>query len=159
MKENKQYKLKRWYPSLDNDFEVGDIVFYDKERGCYAKPNNRDTSLRKREVENNPDFWELIEEKELLFITEDGIKITEHRTVIILVDADFMKQYKPARDCNINTVVATTKLFFHESSADEYIWKNKRVFSYQDIIEHAYNNPKYRSFIELIELAKERSKQ
>ena len=74
-----------------------------------------------------------IEEKELLFITEDGIKIIDHRTAIILVDADFMKQYKPAIDCNINTVVATTKLFFHESNADEYILFNKSVFSLRDI--------------------------
>ena len=73
------------------------------------------------------------EEKELLFITEDGIKIIDHRTAIILVDADFMKQYKPAIDCNINTIVATTKLFFHESNADEYILFNKPVFNLWDI--------------------------
>lgn len=59
---NKEYKLKKWYPSLYNDFKVGDVVFFDKKRGCYAKPNNRDTVLRKREVENNPDFWEEVKE-------------------------------------------------------------------------------------------------
>ena len=90
-----------------------------------------------------------------LFITEDGIKITEHRTAIILVDTDFTKQYKPAIDCNINTVVATTKLFFHESNADEYIWRNKPVFSYEEIAKRARPTELY--YLET--LAMERSKE
>ena len=95
-----------------------------------------------------------IEEKELLFITEDGIKITEHRTAVILVDEDFIKQYKPSIDCNINTVVVTTKLFFHESNADEYIWKNKPVFSYEDIID--FNTVEEGMWYDIKAIAKER---
>lgn len=68
-----------------------------------------------------------------LFTTDDGVVITNPRTVVVLVDSDFTIDYKPAVDCNINTTVATTKLFFHESNADEYIWRNKRLFSYEEM--------------------------
>ena len=130
----KNYKLKQWYPSLFDDIEVGTIVDYEDGWIYYTNKRGNITSIDMDEEElSHEDFWELIEEKEPLFITEDEIKITEHRTAIILVDTDFMKQYKPAIDCNINTVVATTKLFFHESNADEYILFNKPVFSLRDI--------------------------
>ena len=130
----KKYKLKQWYPSLYDDLEVGTVVDYEDDWIYYTnKRGNRTTIEMDEEELSYEDFWELIEEKELLFITEDGIKIIDHRTAIILVDADFMKQYKPAIDCNINTIVATTKLFFHESNADEYILWNKPMFSLQDI--------------------------
>lgn len=47
------------------------------------------------------------------------------------------------------------KLFFHESNADTYIWKNKPVFSYEDITR--WGNVPYERVIK--ELAMERSKK
>ena len=154
----KNYKLKQWYPSLFDDIEVGIIVNYEDGWIYYTNKRGNKTTIEMDEEElSYEDFWELIEEKELLFITEDGIKIIDHRTVVILVDADFIKQYKPAIDCNINTVVATTKLFFHESNADEYIWKNKPIFSYNDIKKLQSGGEGV--FYDVVAVAKERSEQ
>ena len=132
----KKYRLKKWYPSLDNDFEVGDIVFYDKERGCYAKPNNRDTVLRKREVENNPDFWELIEEvKQPLFVTDDGVELFDEADKVFIVNKECYKKESEISNIYDKTNRKDFKYFFHESSADEYIWRNKRVFNYEDMMK------------------------
>ena len=55
----KNYRLKQWYPSLGGDFKNGEKIIFWEERGCYVKNFGDDISLRKTEVENNPDFWEL----------------------------------------------------------------------------------------------------
>ena len=44
------------------------------------------------------------------------------------------------------------KSFYHESNADEYIWRNKPLFSYEDFIR--WGNVPYQRVIE--QLAKER---
>ena len=65
-----KYKLKKWYPSLPKDWEVGQIFI---ETTCnfgkkYIPENSTNledyfTGIFKSEVENNPDFWEKIEEE------------------------------------------------------------------------------------------------
>ena len=58
----KKYRLKKWYPSLHKDWVVGDIVIpWEKQKNYYHVPN-KSTTIYKEEVENNPDFWELIEQ-------------------------------------------------------------------------------------------------
>ena len=126
----KKYKLKQWYPSLGGDFEVKDIVYFDRIMGCYVSACDIDISLRKREVENNPDFWELIEEKEPLLITEDGVEIFEGDRFILVTD-NFIKHELVA--CEILYVDGIYRAFKHESNADEYILWNKPLLSLQDI--------------------------
>ena len=65
-----KYKLKKWYPSLPKDWKVGQIFI---ETTCnfgkkYIPENSTNiedyfTGIFKLEVENNPDFWEKIEEE------------------------------------------------------------------------------------------------
>lgn len=62
----KRYKLKKWYPSLPKGWETGIILcLKDKTRG-YSPCNGDYLSLKldKNEVEQNPEFWEEIVEKD-----------------------------------------------------------------------------------------------
>ena len=70
-----------------------------------------------------------IEEKEPLFVTEDGVDIFLGHSYI-LIDKEFIKHKQTA-----SNIVYTEyfKKFKHESNADKYIWRNKRVFSYEDM--------------------------
>ena len=120
--------------------------------GCYVSTNNRDISLRKREVENNPDFWELIEEGKPLFVTEDGVECFDGDEYISIGN-DFSKVNMLAHNYDA-PYSSDVKRFFHESNADEYIWKNKPVFSYEDFIR--WGNVPYERAIK--KLAIERSK-
>ena len=131
----KNYRLKKWYPSLYKDWVVGDIVIPWEEQKDYYHVPNKSTTIFKEEVENNPDFWELIEEEKTkpLFITEDGVAITDDTTILILVNIDFEKVNISAKNWLLITN-RTNKIFFHKVNAEEYIWRNKPVFSYEDFI-------------------------
>ncbi len=129
----KKYRLKQWYPSLGGDFDVKDIVYFDRIMGCYVSAYDVDISLRKREVENNPDFWELIEEQKPLFITDDGEECFDGDEYIS-IGSDFSKINMFAYNCDAPYSSDVIR-FKHESNADEYIWRNKRVFSYNDVME------------------------
>ena len=127
----KQYRLKQWYPSLYDDIEVGTIVDY--EDGWIYWYNNRGnkTTMEMDEEElSYKDFWELIEEKEPLFITEDGEKHFDkyfaYGINIHSLSKTFDNEWR--RDDLPNY-----KVFKHESNADEYILWNKPIFSLQDI--------------------------
>ena len=145
----KKYRLKQWYPSLLKDVRVGDII---TENGQHYKGVTYKCIGYRVEIwQLHPDFWELIEEKEPLFITEDGVDIFLGHSYI-LIDKEFIKHKQTA-----SNIVYTEyfKKFKHESNADEYIWRNKRVFSYEDFMK--WGNVPYERVIE--QLAKERSKQ
>ena len=91
---------------------------------------------------------QLIEEEKPLFVTEDGVEMFHNNVPLWEVLSDFEK---------VTTIVAWVKVdckyFFHESNADEYIWRNKRVFSYEDFMR--WGNVPYERVIK--ELAMERS--
>lgn len=149
----KNYKLKQWYPSLHKDWVVGDIVIpWGKQEDYYHIPN-KSTTIFKKEVENNPDFWELV--KEPLFITEDGVNLFDLcQTVYLIHPKTFIKQTRYLGFFSTNDL-DNNKLFYNESNADEYIWRNKPLFSYEDFIR--WGNVPYERVI--MQLAKERSKE
>ena len=149
----KKYRLKQWYPSLGGDFDVNDFVYFDIIMGCYVSEYDIDISLRKREVENNPDFWELIEEEKPIFVTDDGVDVFVGDSYII-VEEDFKKHRLIAHNL---PYTEDFKKFKHESNADEYIWKNKRVFSYEDMMKAKHSVLIKSEDIE--RSAKERSKE
>ena len=173
-----KYRLKKWYPSLKQDWSKGDIAeWFD---GYYwNKGKVISNGLSKNEVENNPDFWELIEEKycdcnipiftlnstfcrqclkdieekKPLFITEDGVECFD-RDEYIAIGNYYNKIYMIA--CNCDAPYSSDVIrFFHESNADKYIWKNKPLFSYEDFMK--WGNAPYQRVI--MQLAKERSKE
>ena len=143
----KNYRLKQWYPSLPCEWEIGDKVERWLNYDRYHVPCKQET-IPKDEVENNPDFWELIEEKKKpLFITDDGVEVLENDSYFFI--SDYTIQSNVAQNIFYRDDVIR---FYHESNADEYIWKNKPVFSYEDFIK--WGNVPYQRVIE--QLAKER---
>ena len=58
----KKYKLLKWYPSLRTTYKVGDIVEKRNTSG-YGQNSN---VLPLGEVENNPEFWERVNQYEIL---------------------------------------------------------------------------------------------
>ena len=73
--------------------------------------------------------------KEPLFITYDGVEIFDLcQTVYLIHPKTFIKQKNDLGYFSTNDL-DNYKLFYHESKADEYIWKNKKLFSYEDMMK------------------------
>lgn len=59
----KEYKLRRWYPSLPTDWHSNDfpIVVVEREEGYHLHPSlkgmTRFAIISEREVERNKKFW------------------------------------------------------------------------------------------------------
>ena len=140
MKDKKQYRLKRGYPSLKKTVEVGCIITKIYTCGGYHYRGSDNEGVifyvSGSQCENNPDFWELIEDEEPkpLFVTEDGVEISDLcQTVYLIHPKTFIRQksnlgYFSANDLDNN------KLFFHESNADEYVVWHKKWFSVNDLL-------------------------
>ena len=135
----KKYRLKKWYPSLAISWRTDDRYEYHADRQVMTNISNvknglampKEMVVKKQEI--HPDFWELIEEKKTLFITDDDIEVFSEEALIYIVNKTFYK--KETELCNIydKSNREDFKYFYHESNADEYIWRNKRLFSYNDI--------------------------
>lgn len=98
-----------------------------------------------------------IEEKEPkpLFITEDGVSIYTNNIELFAVNDMFETASSTHFDFDVSRKDGW-KLFYHESNADEYIWRNKPVFSYKDIQNYGVHPV---NMIRVEQLAKERSKE
>ena len=126
----KQYKLKKWYPSLDEKWDTTHRYEYQSSTGYMCnKSIQHCVIIYKKELHS--DFWELIEEKKPLFTTDDGMKVSNPEGWVYLVNPLFEKIERYAK--NLRNLEATTKVFYFEANADEYILMNKPVFSYNDI--------------------------
>ena len=68
-------------------------------------------------------------------ITENGqhYKGVTYKGISYRVDKEFCKIYMCASNPNVHPGIIR---FSHESNADEYIWKNKPLFSYEDIFSY-----------------------
>lgn len=139
MKDKKQYRLKMWYPSLKKTVEVGCIITKIYTCGGYHYRGSDNEGVifyvSGSQCENNPDFWELIEEEKPkpLFITDDGVEVFD-RDEYFTIGYDFNKRNMIAYNCDAPYSTGVIR-FKHESNADEYIWRNKRVFSYEDMMK------------------------
>ena len=130
----KKYRLRKWYPSLYDDIEVGAIVDYDDGWIYYTNKRGNKTTIDMDEEElSYEDFWELVEDQEPLFTTEDGVKCFDGDEYIS-IGVYYNKIYMIACNCDA-PYSSDIKRFKHESNADEYAWKNKRVFSYEDMMK------------------------
>lgn len=63
---NKKYKLKKWYPSLPSGLNEGDAITYATKWKGYTNSSlsRGGDMLECQEVENNPEFWEPIVERD-----------------------------------------------------------------------------------------------
>ena len=178
----KKYKLKQWYPSLPAELKVGNIVEFNgvnsirlviREKYEFAEYNWEFNGLELKCTQ----YWKLIEEKycdcnipiftlnstfcmkclkdieekKPLFVTEDGIEMFDENAIIIAVGKDMDKLKVKAKVHDVMNCV----FFKHEANADEYILRNKKVFSYEDFMR--WGNVPYERVI--MQLAKERIEQ
>ena len=126
-----KYKLTIKYPRLPLKFESGDIVYYNALSKAYVREKFPHYAVDVNEVENNPDFWELIEEKPL-FTTEDGVEVHCRDWELFGVEVStFKRAVVTSKSLNRHSFL----LFANKHKADEYIWRNKRLFSYEDFVE------------------------
>ena len=159
----KKYKLRRWYPSLDKMLEVGDIGDrYLFEFGNGTKEDRFSILKGGRLIyipiqELHPYFWELIVEEnpKPLFITDDGVEVFDRDGIVWLVRNNNFDKIK-IHSIHLNDYDFEHKVFFHEANADEYIWCNKPLFSYNEIWKYT----PYGSDLSIFyQLAKERAKE
>ena len=217
----KQYKLKKWYPSLAISWRTDDMFEYDANNEVMTNISNVKNGFAKpkqiiiKKAELHPDFWQLIEEKNErgyykkyhiskndgssinpdadyfvlrldtdvharkalrqyaesirsenasfaddiiqkvtfyeeknpLFITEDGVEITDGMQSVIAIDSDINVEHTRYQWANKKDLI-----FGSKEGADEYIWRNKPVFSYNDFMK--WGNVPFPKAIE--QLAKER---
>ena len=97
-----------------------------------------------------------IEEKEPLFVTDDGVEVFDRNTIVYIVRNDTLAKIKINADY-FSKYGFEHKVFFYESNADEYILMNKRVFSYNDIEKFLSGGEGV--FYDIKAIAKERSKE
>ena len=151
----KKYRLKIKYPNLFQKNEIGDIVYYNSLTKNYVKAEAPHYSVSVYDVENFPDCWELVEEKKPLFVTEDGVEVFSDIDNLFAINLTyFSKTQNTLRSSSWLIDNPSYKVFSLESNADQYIWKNKPVFSYEDFMR--WGNVPYERVIK--ELAIERSK-
>ena len=135
----KKYRLKQWYPSLAISWRTDDRYEYDADRQVMTNISNVKNGLaipKKviiKKAELHPDFWELVEEP--LFTTDDGVEMLDRDSIVWNVRNNTLEKIK-IHSIHLNECDFEHKVFAHESNADEYIWRNKRVFSYEDIFSY-----------------------
>ncbi len=158
-----KYRLKQWYPNLHLVWSTTDNYEYDrKDNRMYNRTRWGTIAITAPYL--HPDFWELIEEKRPLFVTEDEVEVSNPEDWVYLVNPLFEKIERYARNSNINISKEIVKVFYYESNADGYIWRNKLVFSYEDIytyLKHSFLDIERMNLVEqhFRKLAKERSKE
>ena len=127
-----KYRLKQWYPNLHLAWSTTDNYEYDREDNrMYNRTRWGTISITPPYLHS--DFWELIEEKKPLFVTEDGTSVfdkDEYYSIGVGFKAIRMRALEHGTPYS-----SDVKRFKHESNAYEYIWRNKRVFSYEDMMK------------------------
>ena len=129
-----KYRLKKWYPSLYDDIEVGTIVDYEDGWIYWYNKRGNKTTMEIDEWElSHKDFWELIEEEKPFLVTEDGVFIYQDEWEMFAVEK---RTFRKISILSSNLMRHLYLLFSEEANADEYIWRNKPLFSYGDIFSY-----------------------
>ena len=139
-----KYRLKKWYPSLPKNWEVGMEVVGEK---IFANIKHKYTPyvfFDPSEITNNPEFWEKVEEKQPLFITEDG-KGAFEGDKMFYVDIDetaYPYSWTPTQTTiNKKQTFRGRKdrdlyLFSTREAAEKWIEENKPIYSKKDISKY-----------------------
>jgi hypothetical protein len=119
-----KYKLKKWYPSLPKDWEIGiEVEKCTIDKRYYVSNQWYKPLISQTEVENNPEFWEKVKDKPIL-ITEDGKEINEGDQYFIGAI------YIPGKEI-------IPKYFSTKALRDKYIEENKPMYSKKDMLNFA----------------------
>lgn len=136
MKEEiRYYKLVRWYPSLPLGWSPEHEYLFDGKTNIISNLSKLEDCF-KTEHEINlieldfPNYWK--EKRKPLFTTEDGVEVFDRDQELYSINKNtFKKGSLYACYSGINDYY----VFYSESSRDNYIWRNKRVFSYEDMMK------------------------
>lgn len=134
----KSYRLKKWYPSLPKEMNIGFEVFKNDNLCSYSNSQTRFYSLSIDEVENNPEFWELIKGRKMF-------KTTDNKTVffgdkVIYVD----DRFELFVDSVVNySVKIYDYCFLDIESAKAFANLNKPKYSLQDIFNAKAEGSKF----------------
>ena len=135
----KQYKLLKWYPSLPTSFKIGDKVV--KLWGdCEYVSCNESAPYKcyPHEIENNPEFWEKVEEKEKpLFTTEDGEEAFEGDTYYAIDLKTYEVVWSIADECSLDS---NWLKFSTKAKAERWVLENKPKYSVKNIKDALYNS-------------------
>jgi hypothetical protein len=64
-----RYKLKKWYPSLPKNWEVGCTITKAYNHYIHDKIGVSSKIIHATEVENSPEFWEKVVKKDYEILT------------------------------------------------------------------------------------------
>lgn len=124
-----KYKLKKWYPSLPKNWEIGMKVGGEKFFANIEQKYTPYVFFDPYEITNNPEFWE--EVKEPLFITEDGVEIFEN-DIYYIVDWNF--DISEEKASNSESSIKGCRYFSDFDLARKWIDENKPKYSKKDIL-------------------------
>jgi hypothetical protein len=137
-----KYKLKKWYPSLPKDWEIGiEVEKCTIDKRYYVSNQWYKPLISQTEVENNPEFWEKVEDKPIL-ITEDGKEINEGDNYWVW-DYGCLKGTSSEVHAVFNASCTHTgdginrKYFSTKEAAEKYIDENKPLYSKKDMLNFA----------------------
>jgi len=131
-----KYKLIKEYPG---SAELGSIALpygsFNTDAAHYIVPHpkceNADLAISKSHVEENPEYWEKVEDNIWWVVFEQ-----EH----IQDDKVYFKAWTPCKIECIPNVLATHRYFFKTKEEAEYfILTNKPCLSYNDVSDFAIN--------------------
>src|SRR6056297_1008003 len=109
--EPRKYKLIMWYPGLPDNWKHEEVVVKKKvDAECYHRQNEA-KSIYFADVENNPEYWQEIEQTK--FMAEDGVEINEgdvcyavNKKTYIVVRCNFLRDLLEDQWCFISREAA-----------------------------------------------------
>lgn len=119
-----EYKLKIKYPRLPLKFESGDTVYYNSLSKAYVRKESPHYVVDVNEVENYPDFWEKMGQRQPLMVTADGMYVYDGWVVTTVNKLTLEKQANQP----VTTELANNTnfvVFVNKGKADKYIEENK----------------------------------
>jgi hypothetical protein len=129
----KKYKLSKWYPGLPEEWKTSPATVtkfynvYKLEKGDYFH-------LNKSEIEDNPEFWQPVQEP--LFVTEDGVEIFDD-----MLTYRVMSNYQLFGPGYYTGEMPGTKYFSTLESAEKYVRLNKPRYSLRQICDFLNEYP------------------
>lgn len=127
---SKGYSLKKWYPSLPKEMNIGFEVFKNDNLCIYSNSQTRFYPLSLDEVENNPEFWELIKGRKMF-------KTTDNKTVFVGDEVIYVDDcFELFIDSVVNDSVKIYDYCFLDiESAKEFVNLNRPRYSLKDILD------------------------
>lgn len=127
----KKFRLIKTYPGSP---ELGIICEErnNKSSFCYYYEGEKNLAIQKDQVENQPEYWEKIEEDTIWGVVFEQEHIQD--------DKVYFKSWTPCKiECIPNVLATHRYLFKTKERAEYFILTNKPCLSYNDVSNFAIN--------------------